>query len=106
MATLCPLAMHVFKRGVTGPCPALEWDGPESRCGLVANPQNYGLRRVLAAGRESLTAAARLLIGATTGCDARINGEPANSNFYAELTAWDRKHAREVRDAKRLWGMR
>jgi hypothetical protein len=96
IATLCPLAVHVFRQPVVpGPCPALRWNGPDAVCGLAAAP------RVPPDMRE----AARWLIGADTGCDARFNGEPADPAFYDRLKAWDRQNAPEVAAARATWGL-
>src|SRR5262245_60661455 len=72
--TLCDVARTVFRRPekpAYGPCPALrlrEGIPGEHECGLACEPGKYG-------------EAARLLIWAGQGCDARINGEPINEAF-------------------------
>jgi hypothetical protein len=95
IAILCPLAMHVFERtALPGPCPALVWDGPNSSCGLANNPLIP----------TKYQEAARLLIRAGTGCDARFNGEPADDSAYARWDQWDNDHATALRAARNLWG--
>lgn len=111
MATLCPLARKVFGFEV-GRCPALVWspDNLEAACGLVVDPMRYAPTSVAlrVAGRatiEEAAAAASLLVGSGTGCDARINGEPADRAFYDRLRIWDRKNVSAVRRAKKIWGV-
>lgn len=105
-ATICPLGMAIFRRQA-GPCPALvdEKDG-KYHCGVAANPMKYTIRRTLQHGVEEMKAAAMLLIGAGTGCDARFNGEPADEAFYKTLERHDHEHRSEVRAAKKMWGMK
>lgn len=94
IATLCPLARHVFNREA-GPCPALVQNEDRTfACGMTIHGT--------AAGRE----AAMLLVGTGTGCDARVNGEPVNDAFNARLAQWDIDHADEIARAKATWGMR
>jgi hypothetical protein len=99
MATLCPLGEGVFKRKM-GPCPALALEEgstpPAYACGLVVDP---------AIPRE-MREAAKLLIGAGQGCDARINGEPPDVAFYARLLRQDQIDADRVAAAKRFWAGR
>lgn len=105
IATLCPLAVRVFKRAI-GPCPALSYGADhKSVCGLVATPQNFAIKVVAKSGVEAASAAAALLTGSGTGCDARVNGEAPNRAFYDFLRAWDRRNATKVRAAKKLWGI-
>jgi len=91
-ATICDLGQSVFHRKA-GPCPALEGSFGNASCGLTQH------------GPTKYRAAAGLLIGAGTGCDARFNGEPAHAAFYDALRRWDEEHASELRDARKLWGM-
>ena len=103
VASLCPLAKRVFGDR-PGPCPALSYDEtPGSVCGLVATPEKFAWAVVLRHGREAAGAAARYLIGSATGCDARVNGEKPNRDFYARLRIWDRKNRRHIDAAKQVW---
>lgn len=105
LGSLCPLALHVFGGEEHRACPALQWDSGGSACGLVADPGKYAPMHVLrAGGPEKASAAASLLIGSGTGCDARVNGERPDAEFYAKLLRWDRENLAKVRDAKRTWG--
>jgi hypothetical protein len=111
MATLCPLARKVFGFEV-GRCPALVWspDNLEAACGLVVDPMRYAptsvaLQVARRATIEETAAATSLLVGSGTGCDARINGEPADRAFYDRLRIWDRKNVSAVRRAKKIWGV-
>jgi hypothetical protein len=107
MATLCPLAQKVFRFEI-GRCPALIWspENPEASCGLVAEPaKHYPLAVLQAGGEENAGKAAALLVGAGTGCDARINGEAPNEAFYEELRRWDRRNESAVRRARKVWGV-
>jgi hypothetical protein len=106
VATLCPLARHVFGREV-GPCPALlDFETGASRCGLVEEPMKHAIAVTLRSGVEATSAAARHLIGSGTGCDARFNGEPINEAFYAELREHDRRTRKETARAGKIWGVR
>ena len=81
IATICPLGQAVFGRE-TGPCPALVRavaPGEQYGCGLVAAPDRYRVGAAVVHGVEKMRKAAMTLIGASTGCDARFNGEPAKS---------------------------
>lgn len=103
-ATLCPLGQKVFRREI-GPCPALGFDGEQSTCGLVSDPARFYPLAVLRAGSiDQASSDASVLIGASTGCDARINGEPRNERFYQELRIWDRRNSARVRAARKTWG--
>jgi hypothetical protein len=92
IATVCPLGSIVFGKS-NGPCPALEWEGGESRCGLVT--QNTG----------PVAEAAAHLIGAGTGCDARFNGEPPDMGFYLKLIREDFLKKEKTAWAKKIWGI-
>lgn len=97
MATLCPLGEHIFGRKI-GPCPALTPEGESTPqayfCGLTVNPDIP----------EEMKEAAKLLIGAGQGCDARINGEPSDAEFNARLLRQDAIDADRAKKAKRIWG--
>ena len=105
-ATLCPLGQKVFRREI-GPCPALVWSpgNPEAACGLVIEPAKHYPLAALRAGTEQASRDAALLVGSGTGCDARINGEPKDEEFYLALRIWDRKNAAAVRAARKTWGV-
>lgn len=105
MATLCSLGAHVFAQHL-GPCPALEHDvDGNHNCGMVKNPWLYAPELALRHSVARLAAAARWIVGAGYGCDARINGEPVNAPFNARLEVWDREHEAEVAAGKAMWGM-
>lgn len=107
MATLCPLAQHVFRRSERGPCPALTRDADGlSVCGLIAEPMKHARVVAMTHGVEATGAAAAVLNGAGTGCDARFEGEPINEQFYEQLREHDRVNASKVRRARKLWGVR
>jgi hypothetical protein len=93
-AVLCPLGKHVFGSDRTGPCPALSVDDDHTAHCLLTE-----------FGEVRMRAAAALLIGAGDGCDARFNGEPANSRFHAKLERLDQLRAEELAAARKLWEM-
>lgn len=99
MAELCPLALSVFGKK-PGPCPALMLertaDGQPRKfvCGLVVSE----------AIPPPLREAAALLIGSGQGCDARINGEPADVAFYIRLALDDEINKDALAAARRMWG--
>lgn len=105
MAVLCDLGKRVFGASTNGPCPALQTEAGKSRCGLVAEPERFVPGRTLAHGKTPISDAARLLVGAQTGCDARFNGEPPDHAFYRQLQRWDQKYRTRTREAKKLWGI-
>ena len=80
--------------------------GEQYGCGLVAAPDRYRVGAAVVHGVEKMRKAAMTLIGASTGCDARFNGEPANQKFYEELREIDRRSRSEVKAAKTLWRIR
>ena len=93
VATLCELGRDFFGKSA-GPCPALVFnqDG-DSACGLTL------------AGEPEYRDAAKLLIGAGDGCDARFNGEPGNPDFYALCEKLDAERADDIAEARGLWSM-
>jgi len=98
VASLCQLGQHVFHRqALPGPCPALVEvvgaDHPTFVCGLTV------------VGDPAYRAAAKTIIGAGLGCDARFNGEPPDRDFYMRLAEDDATRADEIKAAKKLWGM-
>lgn len=114
IGTLCPLAAWVFRgdlfpeRPYIGPCPALERDEDGfAVCGLVADPGKHALSHTIrAGGREKASAAAKILIGAGDGCDARFNGEPADPEFYIRMIKIAKTQRKAVTAAKKTWGMK
>lgn len=100
----CPLGEFVF--GVNfGKCPALIDRGDIARCGLVVEPEKHAPQRTALVGREELSKAAALLIGAGSGCDARAWGELPNPEFSSKLFADSQLHWDEAVRAKRIWGV-
>lgn len=104
VATVCPLGTVVFGRSA-GPCPALSYEGEQSTCGLVASPMKYAMALTLRNGVDAMRQAAMLLIGSSTGCDARFNGEKPNEAFYAKLFRLDEQTRSLTKAAKKLWGV-
>lgn len=105
VATLCPLGRFIFGREL-GPCPALEYVGDRSQCGLVVHPMKHAMTKVLEHGPTKMSTAAVVLIGSGLGCDARFNGEPADQDFYSRLREHDRKNRATANRAKATWGLR
>ena len=99
----CKLGARVF--GLTiGRCPALIGNpGDDYACDLIANPARYRPQLVAEHGEKTAQDAAAHLIGCALGCDARINGEPADRSFYQKLKIHDRLTLDQTRAAKRLW---
>lgn len=104
IGSLCPLAQHVFGFEL-GPCPALSFTDAGSVCGLVDAPARHALRKTLENGPVKMSEAAAHLIGAGTGCDARINGEPPDESFYRRLEELDHQKRAQTRVARKLWGL-
>ncbi len=84
-AERCPLAAYVFGPGDR--CPALEAVGLPFRCGLIANPDRYAPDLVAQHGKDALSAAAAILVGAGHGCDAQAPGEHYDFAAAARMRA-------------------
>src|SRR4249920_752393 len=104
-SALCPLAAHVLQRPQwgSGGCPALKGQPGATVCGMVAEPARWSPVKTAIHGEAAMQEAATLLILASDGCDARINGEPINTAFNAKLDRLDRERAADVAKARRLW---
>jgi len=74
--------------------------GDNYHCDIVANPRAYS-----EGPADKLRDAARIIIGAGAGCDARFNGEPADRAYYRKIEQWDREHAAEIAAARKIWGI-
>jgi hypothetical protein len=72
-------------------------------CGMVADPARWSPVRTAMHGEAAMREAAKLLILASDGCDARINGEPINHAFNRKLDRLDVERAADVAKARRLW---
>lgn len=97
------LGTHVFGDR-DGPCPALSYDGQLSVCGLVEAPAKFVRVRAAMVGAVALTKGAVTLIGAGMGCDAQVEGEPADQKFLALMARWHDIHGLEVLAALKAWG--
>ena len=106
MVTLCQLGKHLFNRK-QGPCPALKPDGNnEYACDVVRNPQAYAGNLSPSLKIHSLRMAAREIIYADDGCDARFNGEPVNKRYHWECSIRDAKNKPKRDRALKLWGIK
>jgi len=108
MAALCPLAAHVLQRPQwgSGGCPALQGvPGQKMECGMVKDPARWSPVRTAIHGEAAMREAAKLLILASDGCDARINGEPINHAFNRRLDRLDVERRVELNQARAMWRM-
>jgi len=108
MAALCPLAAHVLQRPQwgSGGCPALQGEpGQRMECGMVKDHARWSPVATAIHGEAVMSAAALVLIGASDGCDARINGEPVNHAFNAKLARLDVKRRDIINNARARWRM-
>jgi hypothetical protein len=107
MVTICQLGQHLFRREYEdGPCPALKPDGNgEYACDVVRNPQAYAVNLSASIKVYALRMAARLIIYADDGCDARFNGEWINKRYHVECSIRDAKNKPKRDKALKLWGM-
>jgi len=107
MATVCQLGQHVFKREYhEGPCPGLKPDGDgEYACDVVRNPQAYAQGLSPSVKVHALRMAARKIIYADDGCDARFNGEWVNKRYHWECSIRDAKNKSKRDKALKLWGI-
>ncbi len=102
---LCPLGARLFGRW-HGPCPALQpAEGQSLVCGLVADPARHQPVRTLAHGREAMSKAAAVLIGAGFGCDAQTADEPADAEFRACMRREFAARRSEARAAAAIFGI-
>lgn len=90
----CELGALLFGRA-EGPCPALLVDDVTglSACGVVTSPSLT----------EAARAAAKMIIWAGLGCDARISGEPVNHAFNEAMAENDVAKADEIAAARKMW---
>jgi hypothetical protein len=107
MVTICQLGQHLFRREHSpGPCPALVADGNgEYACDVVRNPQAYAQALPPMTKVHALRMAARMIIFADDGCDARFNGEWINKRYHVEASIRDAKNKPKRDRALKLWGI-
>lgn len=108
MTSLCQLGQHIFRRErQPGPCPGLVPDGEgEYACDVVRNPQAYAQRLSSSIKVHALREAAKRIIYADDGCDARFNGEPVNARYHRECAIRDAINKPKRDAALKLWGIR
>jgi hypothetical protein len=94
----CQLSEAVF-HCFTGPCQALEDVGDRYACGLVRSPASYAPVQAAIRGRQKLSEAASLIIGAGVGCNARYHHEPSNRIVWQ----WSTDEA--INQAHEVWGL-
>lgn len=102
MEMLCPLAEAVFGGPEERRCPALEPDGDRFACGLTAHPMAYAMRQTLLHGEEVMSRTAAHLIGVGRGCDAQLEGEPADEMWRAAMLAT--RNAELTEKCLNVWG--
>jgi hypothetical protein len=100
---LCPLGLALFGGPEFRQCPALEPDGERFACGLMNNPMAYALRQTLMHGKEVMSRTAAHLIGAGRGCDAQLDGEPADEVFRAAMRS--RRNIALTDRCLKVWGL-
>lgn len=90
----CPLGEAVYGPGRQ--CPALEplFIGLSYGCGMISDPGKHAPAAVARHGREAVSKAAALLIGAGKGCDSLVPGERPNEIWRA----WARKEWNQERE--------
>jgi hypothetical protein len=103
MEVLCPLAEGVFGGPEERQCPALEPDGERFACGLMKNPMVYAMRQTLIHGKEVMSRTAAHLIGAGRGCDAQLEGEPADEVWRAAMRSM--RNVALTEKSLRVWGL-
>lgn len=105
---LCDLACCIFDKPkrTPGPCPALESDNGNSRCGMMTNPTKYSARAV-AVGDDVARRAAALMIGPGEGCDMMMSNRGDVDHEYAyRRDLQDLARSALLRWAHRVWNMR
>jgi hypothetical protein len=103
---LCPLAFTQYHYW-QGPCPALTpTEDGKKICGLITDPELYFPARVRRWGLFKVKQATSILIGSGMGCDARVEGEPINTEFKARAIKYYETIKAEIRQAKIVWGIK
>lgn len=102
IAEACVLGAAVFNQ-LDGPCPALETNGTDYSCGLVARPAHYAPAQTAARGEELLRDAARLITGQAMGCDCRDPDGPGNPAYDEFLSCARQKIAHVFHALIFLW---
>ncbi|UTH75213.1 hypothetical protein [Chromobacterium sp. IIBBL 290-4] len=72
-AAPCPLSRLLLGHK-TGPCPALKWETPHYRCGLIMHPRSH-LRRLPAWLELGFRRLARRYLAIGAGCDSLATTE-------------------------------
>lgn len=102
----CPLAMALLGlRQSSGGCPALEWDGERSVCGIAEHPERYAPVRTAIMGRGRLRQGALDLIGSGTGCDTIAVGERRDVRYELRMEVDSLSRMDAVKEALRDWGI-
>lgn len=105
---LCPIAHRIFGRW-EGPCEILEDAGDGRRvCGLLAHPERHVPALVELVGAEIMRETTEALLGVGVGCDAQMEGEPADPAYEARMKAFAKGSRVRVRAAlgALIWGFR
>lgn len=66
-------------------CPAFSWTTEGSRCGLMTEPERFAPMHAKIHGPSKMRDAAKLLLGAGTGCDTSYTDEPKNEAFRQRM---------------------
>jgi hypothetical protein len=74
-------------------------------CDVVRNPQAYAQTLSPSIKIHALREAAKLIIYADDGCDARFNGEWINKAYHIECSIRDAKNKPKRDRALKLWGI-
>lgn len=82
IAVVCPIGQQLMRVPSQGPCPALEWEGDESRCGLISHPERHIAPEILP--RLNLSSLPDAL-GSGAGCcmSARVIHHGIQQDFAA-----------------------
>jgi len=97
----CPLSVKVF--GEIGACPALEWEGDRSSCGLVSNPRVYAPVSVARYGAQRMSRGALMLIGSFGHCDGQLEDEPYDYSLRDKMSEYDRVNRSSIADGFKVW---
>ena len=108
---MCPIGSKLFLGSAyleypanAGPCPALETqDDGKKICGVIKRPAHFALKLSAIHGSAKVSDAMAHLVGAGQGCDAHIEGEPYNHEFYRHMIS-DIDSKKSVK-ARKLWGV-
>lgn len=96
ISTVCPVGQQLMGAPAAGPCPALEWEGDESRCGLLTHPERHISPEILP---HINRAALPEIMGSGVGCcmSARVLADGREHDFASLPAETKTRLVRQIR---------